>query len=227
MYWDNVEPSLVQGQANVFKALGVPLQQHRAHRVPHGAWMDQVVQKQPEDAVIVFCDIDAFPLSRAAFDRAVSVARADGVFGLAQFSNHKPTTDLYAGPMFMAFRKALWTRLGCPSLLRNKTCDAGEALTLTANAHGVWVDLVKPTGCLKPKWALKNEGLFGVGTFYGANEFFHLFESRHPAHEALFALVAEDVVQGRPLQFDAYLDLMNAAPVATRSSWWSRLFGRY
>lgn len=226
MHWDNIDSGVIDGQRRVFEALSVPLVQHNANRVPHGDWMDDLVRQQPEGALVVFCDIDAFPLSTAAYLRAVMFAQQGGLFGLAQFSNHKATTDLYAGPMFMAFSKALWQELGHPTLKRTKICDAGEALTLAAMEQNKPLELVMPTACLAPKWALKNQGVFGVGTFYGDCEFFHLFESRKPEHETLFSSVAEDVVAGRPLQFDRYLQIMQHGRVKSVSKpWWKRLVG--
>ena len=222
MHWDNIDPRLIDGQRRVFEALHIPLQQHRAHRVEHGEWMNDVIRQQPDDAVLVFCDIDAFPLQAAAYQRAVEFARQGGVFGLAQYSNHKPTVDLYAGPMFLAFSKSLWQALGSPSMKRSKTGDAAEALTLAARAQGQSLHLVKPTACIAPKWALKDQGVFGIGTFYGEAEFFHLFESREPAHETLFLQVVEDVVAQRPLQFGVYLQIMSALH-AQPLPWWRRL----
>ena len=224
MHWNNVSPKVVNGQSRVFEALNIPLKQHNVDRVEHGDWMDAVLQAQPEDGIVVFCDIDAFPLTHAAYHRAVAFAQAGGLLGLAQFSNHKPTTELYAGPMFIAFGKKLWRELGSPSLKRSKTCDAAEALTLAAQAQNRPVELVKPTACLAPKWALKDQGVFGIGTFYGDAEYFHLFESRKPEHEALFTTVVDDVVAQRPLRFDLYLQVMQQ-PKTVPMPWWKRVFG--
>lgn len=58
------------------------------------------------DDIIIFCDIDAFPIRRSAYLQAIDHAKNGALFGLAQFSNHKKGTELYAGPMFMAFQKA-------------------------------------------------------------------------------------------------------------------------
>lgn len=225
MHWNNIDDAVIDGQRRVFEALGVPLQQHNADRVQHGDWMDKVVQQESDDALIVFCDIDGFPVTYPAYEKAVEYAQQDAVFGLAQFSNHKPTEHLYAGPMFIAFRKKLWLELGSPSLKRTKACDAGEALSLAARSKGKTIHLVKPTSCLEPKWALKDQGLFGIGTFYGECEFFHLFESRQPEHEILFTQVVEDIVASRPLQFGLYLQTMRAHEKKPKS-FWQRVLGK-
>ena len=65
----------------------------------------------------------------------------------------------------------------------------------------------EPTATLISKWALGSEGVFGIGTFYGRRDFFHLFESRKPAYEALLAAVADDVIKGGQLNFAHYLEL--------------------
>ena len=64
------------------------------------------------------------------------------------------------------------------------------------------------SSCLIPKWALKDQGIFGIGSFYGECEFFHLFESRHPHYEAILEAVVDDVVSGRPLNFQHYIGLV-------------------
>lgn len=210
MHWNNISKPILEGQKLVFQALQITLIQENADGVSHGQWMDDVLQRHSSDDVLIFCDIDAFPLNSKAYLRAVDVARRGALFGLAQFSNHKKTTDLYAGPMFMAFTKQTWERLGSPSLTRTKSFDAAEALTVLAREQSIEVDLIRPTSCLIPKWALAEHGVFGIGTFYGECDFFHLFESRLPAHEHLFKLVVADVVAGKKLNFSVYLEATHA-----------------
>ena len=70
MYWDNIPSVILQKQREVFAALDVPLQQESAHRIPHGTWMNGVVERMDSDDIVIFCDIDAFPLKRTASDTA-------------------------------------------------------------------------------------------------------------------------------------------------------------
>ena len=207
MYWDNISPALREAQRLVFAALGIPLVQEDANLMPHGEWMTDVLSRHQSDDVVVFCDIDAFPLTLTAYEQAIEAARQGVLFGLAQFSNHKQGQDLYAGPMFMAFRKSVWEALGSPALAADKRYDAAEGLSAVARQRGVQVQMVMPTACLIPKWPLANRGVFGIGTFYGDCEFFHLFESRRAAYEPLLLNVAQDVIQGRKPDFGRYLDL--------------------
>lgn len=211
LHWDNISPAILQGQAAVFAKLGIGLRQERHNRKAHGTWMNEVIERHQPEEVIVFCDIDAFPLHAQACHDAVQSALRGEVFGLAQFSNHKKNTEVYAGPMFMAFTKATWQALGSPSLKSSERFDAGEVLSAHARDRQVPVTLRLPTSCIVSKWALGNEGVFGIGTFYGSNEFFHLFESRFPAYEQLFSQVAGDVLAERPLNFRAYLEAVQLA----------------
>jgi hypothetical protein len=229
MHWDNIPGVILQKQREVFAALGIPLQQHAAHRVAHGTWMNGVVEGMASDDIVIFCDIDAFPLKRAAYDMAVAHAEQGAIFGLSQFSNHKKTTHTYAGPMFMAFRKSVWERLGRPDLKSSSAFDAAEGMSALAREQGVPLVLHKPTSTLISKFALGNEGVFGIGTFYGDNDFFHLFESREPAYEQLLVAVADDAIAQRPLQFARYLEaaiaLQQGTPVKKKRRWWRRLLG--
>lgn len=226
MHWENIPQNILDKQRAVFAHMQIPLQQHLANKVPHGTWMVEVLQRAHSDEIVVICDIDAFPLNHAAYEEAIAHAGAGKVYGLAQFSNHKPGNDIYAGPMFMAFQKRVWEAMGSPDLRANKLHDAAEILSALAPSHGVELVMVPPTTCLIPKWALGNAGIFGIGTFYGHNQFFHLFESRNPAYESLLDAVADDILQDRALNFSAYLQLcqtLQAAGKSANKKWWQWL----
>lgn len=211
MYWNNIPDGIKNGQRAVFDRLGIELIQENANRKSHGLWMNEVIGRHGSDDIVVFSDIDAFPVNREAYLQSVKYAADGFLFGLAQFSNHKSNQDLYAGPMFMAFRKRTWESLGRPSLDRDKQYDAAEVFSALARNRGVGLKLVMPSSCLIPKWALAEHGVFGIGTFYGECDFFHLFESRRPAYEMLFDSVVADVVAGRKLNFRHYLEIAACA----------------
>lgn len=210
MYWKNIPDQIRQGQRAVFDYLNIPLIQECADKVSHGVWMNQVIERYASDEVIVFCDIDAFPLNLAAYEKAVWMASQGAVYGLAQYSNHHQNMEIYAGPMFMAFQKSTWEKLGCPELKSNDLQDAGEVLSMRARQQGVELQLEMPTSCLIPKWSLAHHGVFGIGTFYGACDFFHLFESRLPAYGRLFEQVVSDTLSGKKLDFNKYLEITKA-----------------
>lgn len=207
MHWNNISDLILQGQRDVFASLGIELIQERADQIQHGDWMEDVLARHHADDIVVFCDIDAFPLHRDAYLRAVQHAKNDEVFGLAQFSNHKQTQEIYAGPMFMAFRKGCWEKVGRPSLRSSKQFDAAESLSVRAKELGVPIAMSFPTASLIPKWALADKGLFGIGTFYGDCDYFHLFESRKPQYQRIFAAVVADITSARRLDFHHYLSL--------------------
>ena len=207
LYWSNVPTAVLGHQRRVFEALNRPLEQQELDRKAHGEWMTEVLAQAAVDEIVVFCDIDAFPLTAAAYDRAVEAAAAGAVFGLAQYANQKSNEQLYAGPMFLAVARQTWERLGRPDLSRNARFDAGENLSTAARAAGVPVELVMPCASLVPRWALAGQGVFGIGTFYGACEYFHLFESRRKTGTNIMAAVSGDVAAGRALDFAGYLQV--------------------
>ena len=224
LFWNNVSREIVEAQKSVYDKLRIKLHQDNLDQANHGAWMDAVVAKSNDDDIVIFSDIDAFPLSKEAFDHAINCALNGAVFGLAQTANHTSNARMvYAGPMFLAFKKSTWKKAGSPSFLPNSSCDAAQALSVNAVQNGIKVNLLLPTACLEPKWPLANLGLFGLGTFY-ENQFFHLFESRSSKSIELFKAVADDVVFGRSLQYGDYLGIIEAhLKIIPRDSFFGRI----
>ncbi len=95
-------------------------------------------------------------------------------------------------------------------------------MSALAREQGAAPGAAQPTSTLISKFALGNEGVFGIGTFYGDNDFFHLFESREPAYEQLLVAVADDAIAQRPLQVAQYLEaaiaLQQGTPLVKRSA---------
>lgn len=228
MYWDNIPDVILRGQKSVYDFLSIPLIQENANKISHGVWMNSVIDRHVSDDVIIFSDIDAFPLKSDAYERAVACAQRGGVFGLAQFSNHKKNFELYAGPMFMAFKKSTWEKLGSPQLKSSPANDAAEVISVLARQQQIELVLEMPSSCLIPKWSLAEHGVFGIGTFYGACDFFHLFESRRPSYERLFASVVSDIVSAKKLNFKNYLEIASTALTeqegsAVKKGFWYRI----
>jgi hypothetical protein len=209
LYWQNVAPAILNAQRSAFAHLGIPLVQDLQDGMAHGAWMDDLLARAGDD-LLVICDIDAVPLNAAAFDRLVAFAQDGRVAGLAQTSNHLEMPDkIYAGPMFLALRRSVWRDLGCPSMAPSKQYDAGQLLSRVAEERGVPVEVVLPNTCLKPMWNLAGRRVFGIGTFYGENDFFHLFQSRKKRNIRLFQEVCADMVAGKSHDFGRYLVTLN------------------
>lgn len=210
-YRSNIAPELVEAQARVFEHLEIPLRQWKDDSASHSDWIDRIFRDDSLDDVVMVADIDAFPLKRSGYERMVAEARAGQVTGLAQVANHKDPNRIYAGPMFLAASRATYRSVGSPSLGRSKVADVGQALTDSAMEKGVPVALTYPKFAISPRWALGSHGIFGIGCFYGDNEFFHLFESRHAQTQRLFCAVADGVIAGRH-DWQSYLEIMEQTP---------------
>ncbi len=204
-YWDNMNSRIVTSQAKVFAELGIPLVQENTTGEHHGDWMTRIANSC-DDEILLFCDIDAFPLTRAAYEKAVALAKNGMLFGMAQTANHIDPDMIYAAPSFLAVSQETYDALGRPSLAHSETFDPAQQLTTKAQEIGVPIQLSYPGTFILPKWPLADVGVYGIGTFYGDNEFFHLFQARFAAHIEIFEAVSEDVVAGH-LKFGRYLEL--------------------
>ena len=220
-YMDNTSETVLEAQRRVFKYLDIPLRQVQITDGEHGDWIDSHVRASDQDVVII-CDIDAFPITRDAYEQSIHVAMERKIFGLAQVANHKNPEHIYAGPMFMSFAKKTYTALDQPCMKRTKNFDAAQELSFAASKANVEIVLAYPNAVMQPKWPLADQTVFGIGTFYGGNAFFHLFQSRQLRNIALFEAVAEDVVAGAGLKFERYLNLLSDDP---SPSGWKRILG--
>jgi len=222
-YRSNISPDIIESQAKVFKHLGIDLIQCLDDRVSHSDWLDRVFNEDRNLTVV--CDIDAFPLSRVAYIRFIDRVRLGAVVGLEQVANHLNPSVTYAGPMFLGCLRQIYEDLGRPSLAHTDRMDVGQSLTFNAEKQGVAVEMIAPQFAILPKWPLADRGIFGIGTFYGSLDFFHLFESRKDSSIALFKAVSECVVGGKH-DFARYLAEVAHAPVPKkRRKFWSFLTG--
>lgn len=210
-YRYNIEPRVLAAQQSVFDHLGVPLRQWRDDKQTHAGWMDELLADDSLDDIFVVADIDAFPLTYAAYEWIVGEAEKGAIVGLAQTTNEKRPDKIFAAPMFLAFRRDVFKALGAPTMHPYDEGDVAQILTDLAPQHGVDVVLKYPTFALRPRWALADRGVFGTGTFYGDNEFFHLYASRMRNTADLFCAVAEGAVAGTH-DYDAYLKIIEDKP---------------
>ncbi len=207
-YRSNISETLLSAQRSVFAHLGIALDQCFDEQATHAEWLDKVFEEAKASDIVVVADIDAFPLSRAAYEHLIDSARRGAIAGLAQVANHKNPNKIYAGPMFIAVRASTWKELGRPSMRRTEQTDVAQSLTEAAIAAGQPVDLIYPRFAIQPKWPLAGHGVFGIGTFYGELEFFHLFQSRLDASVRLLDAVARDTIRGS-FDFGNYLEIMS------------------
>lgn len=202
--WKNVNPAIIKKQKDVFRKLDIPLSQEIINKIDHGHWMDMHIHEAKDDDILIFCDIDAFPLTKKLYEKSISIANKGYVFGMAQHSNLDKNAKNYAGPMYIAFKKNTWAELGEPTMKPTAMTDAAEQLSINAGSLNK-LSLLQPNFSLYPKWSLNNETTFGVGTFYGNNEFFHLFQSRKKENIDLLVYVANQVISGSGLNINQIL----------------------
>lgn len=88
-YKSNTPTRMVEAQAQVFAHLGIPLKQWKDDSATHCEWINTIMRDDSLGPLAIIADIDAFPLSRAGFDKLVAQAEAGAVAGLAQVANHK------------------------------------------------------------------------------------------------------------------------------------------
>lgn len=207
LYHSNIDDRIIEHQKSVFDYLDIPLEQCLSNETSHGEWLDKAIHATDTD-LLIFCDIDAFPVSRDAFDKMIAAARSGAIVGLAHVANHLDPSHLYAGPIFLAFRRDIFESLGSPSLQDSRVHDVAQILTVRAEEAQLPLQLIMPNLVLAPRWALADKGILGIGTFYGSNGFFHLFQSRYTQNIELFVAVAQDVVANR-IDYDKYLGILN------------------
>lgn len=215
MYWNNIDPAVVEGQRRVFAKLGYPIAQSDATGTAHGAWIDSVLRDAADDDVLLFVDIDAFPLDAAVIERAFAAAEAGRVFGVAQTANHLPERDfLYAGPAFLCFSRRCWNALGRPSAVPDDANDVAMRLGKAASAHDIVTELLYPNFVVVPRWRLGGMGVTGYGTFYGNGSVFHLFEARRTRRAGLrqiFDHVVARVTAGEEIDYVALYEQVHSA----------------
>lgn len=201
LYWNNVDPAIVELQAKVCAALGVTLVQEERTGMLHGAWLNATLQSLGPDDSILFLDIDCIPLDREIVERAFAAAEAGRIFGVAHVAMHIDADFLYPGPMFVALTRRTWEKIGSPSLLPDAKHDVGGQLMSGAIAHGVPVDMLYPSFVAVPKWPLGRFGCTGIATFY-ESRIFHLFRSRRDqGYRIAFRHVAQCVIDKKPIDY--------------------------
>ncbi len=115
LYWNNVDPRIVRAQADLFRHLGLAIEQHSRNRLNHGVFLDEIMRNLEQDISLLIVDIDCVPLNREIVERAFAFAEAGGIIGCAQVATHIDPMKIYAAPMFSAISQKTWEELGRPS----------------------------------------------------------------------------------------------------------------
>jgi hypothetical protein len=223
LYWDNIDPRVVEAQRAVFAHFGFCVDQRERTGLDHGDFLDAYMAELGPDDVALLTDIDCFPLNREIVERAFVAARAGAIFGCAQSSGHVDPDLLYAAPMFMAISHRTWCALGRPSFRPDEHNDVAQRLDRVARANGVEIEMLYPWAAIVPKWRLGDVGLYGLGTFYRGGVF-HLYESRKTPFAFLLFDVADAVLADRAID---YVALMERALNTRGSQKWGRRFARW
>lgn len=223
MYWDNIDPRIVEAQRAVFAHFGYSVDQRERTGLNHGDFLDAYMAELGPDDVALLTDIDCFPLNREIVASAFAAARGGAIFGCAQSTNHVDPDRLFVAPMFMAISRQTWDALGRPSFRPDAGNDVAQRLNDIARANGAPIEMLYPWAAIVPKWRLGEVGLYGLGTFYRGGVF-HLFESRWTPFAFLLFDVAEAVLADRPID---YSGLMTKALNTRGSQKWARRFARW
>jgi hypothetical protein len=223
MYWDNIDPRIVETQRRVFAHFGLSIDQRERSGVDHCDFLDAYMTELGENDVAVLVDVDCFPLNRQIVAEAFAAARAGRLFGCAQSSNYVDPDRLFIAPMFMAISRRTWDGLGRPSFRPVPGNDVAQHLYEVAVAAGVEIEMLHPWGSIVPKWRLGDIGFFGLGTFYKRGVF-HLYESRETPFRFILFEVGEAVLNDRPID---YLALMQRALNTRGNRRWARRFRRW
>ena len=159
LYWDNIDPRVVEAQREVFAHFGLSIDQRERTGTNHGDFLDAFMAEIAEDDVALLMDIDCFPLNLEIVDRAFAAARAGRIFGCAQSTSHVDSDRLFVAPMFMAISRRTWEGLGRPSFRPDASHDVAQRLNEVATAAGVGIEMLYPWGCIVPKWRLGDVAL--------------------------------------------------------------------
>jgi hypothetical protein len=223
MYWDNMDPRIVEAQRRVFARFGLAIDQRERSGIDHCDFLDAYMTELREDDVALLVDIDCFPLNRQIVETAFAAARAGRLFGCAQSSSHIDPDRLFVAPMFMSLSRAVWDRLGRPSFRPDPQNDVAQRLYEVAVAAGMEVEMLYPWGAIVPKWRLGDIGLYGLGTFYKGGVF-HLYEGRETPFSFILFEVADAVLDDRPID---YVGLMDKALNRHGNQRWARRLRRW
>ena len=197
--WPSVSPDILNSHVNVMRHLGIEVG-YTLEQVPHGTWMDQVLEHSETD-IVCFLDVDCVFTNMDVFERCIDfVATSKSFIGNAQVSNHiKPASHIFAAPSFFMIWRETWKLMNKPSFQEMVRCDVGENVSYTAEMLGVRYKTLFPTHYCKAheneRWFLHTWGETGIGTLYEGGVF-HLFQGRKPKNQELFKKVCDDIVSG-------------------------------
>jgi hypothetical protein len=176
VFQDNIPAEVVTAQAEVICRFLPAGSEFEPRRVSHHALgLDDYFRDLRHEAYIVF-DVDCIPTAEWVMPWLFQNALAGIVVGAAQRANHLENGGhIYAGPCALAFSRKTFERLGKPSFGATPRADVAEELTYSWEQFGIPLSLLWPTHVTVPKWTLRPEIPFGLGTTFGG-AVYHAFE---------------------------------------------------
>jgi len=194
LYWDNIDPRVVEYQKKVMDHFGIPMVQHKIHGLDHGEWMDWVINTRDDLDVLVFFDIDCIPLDVQKINHCITMAAGGSLVGNEQASNHLDPSRLFAAPSFICIPRRIWRAVGKPSCKATYDGDVAQMLTDSWNYRGFPVHLLPVKDFEVAKWNLPNRPMsYGIGTNYDDTTY-HLFEVRENVNVERFVNKAKEIL---------------------------------
>jgi hypothetical protein len=165
----------------------------------HGLFIEQLLQASTQTVGII--DIDCILSSAHFLEQCKKTVEDNGtILGLAQCANHLPSRHhIYAAPAFMLINAKTWHNLGRPSLTADRYFDTAQRLTYDLQVHNLPAKIIMPDGHsgLGQSWPLSDQGTYGIGTYYGKRQAFHLFQSsKGPSYLSLLQEQVEKLRKG-------------------------------
>lgn len=196
--WTSVDPRVIESHKKVMAHFNLPVQ-YTVEDIPHGLWMDHILENAPEQ-VVGFIEIDCVPTNPNIVNIcAIYAGKAKSFIGPAQAANHLHNNrHIYAAPCFHFMDRETWARIG-KSYSETDISDVGQMISMEADRLNIPYRTLYPTHFTRPAidgyWALGNYGVYGVGTFFMGG-IFHLFQGRLNTNVELFQKVCDSIVNG-------------------------------
>lgn len=200
LYYPNFNQQMVEAHQSVMNHFGLTVN-YTCEYIDHGAWMQRVMETSDAD-VVGLIDIDCIPLSKSAVPDLVKYAYVNkSMAGLSQIANHiPPMLHMYVSGACMFMYKPLWEAIGSPPFLKTPQYEPSQYVTVVAEENGVRPKTLYPSRFEKEPveglWRHSSYGVYGVGTVYGRDQFYHLFQSRFANNVELFIERCKQVVDG-------------------------------
>lgn len=199
LYWDN-GTRLVEAQKKVYEHLGININYHHLNGVPHGAWMNNIMDNTTSD-VVGFIDNDCVITNKEILHQCLSYAgNKESFVSAAQVTNHiQPCSHIFAAPCFFIISKKCYDKLGRPTFSETPRSDVCEEICYVAEEAGVKYRALYPThyerSPIEGLWALSNYGYCGIGTHF-VGGIYHLYQGRYNINVELFEKRCQDIING-------------------------------